>query len=131
MEIERRELIAVVPGDVVEHAVAADAHLTSRRCCAGVHEVEKVPAAWFDRLAQENQAAHLDDKPGLLEQLARCGLDQRLSSLHSPAGEEPVPMAVLHVFGEEDTFALAEAHRDPHPDGGVAHCRIITAAGRC
>jgi hypothetical protein len=38
-------------------------------------------------------------------------------------------VTVLDVLGEKDVIAVDETHRDPDPDGGVAHLAIIRPPG--
>ncbi len=130
MQLEGEKVGAVVPGDVVEHAVAADAQLAGLRCRREDH-VEEVPRARLDRLADEHETADAHDQARLLEQLTGGGVDQRLAGLHPAAGKQPVAATVLDVLGEQDPPVLADADRHPDAHGGVAHAGIIavTAPG--
>src|SRR5450631_767088 len=121
VQVDGGQLVAIVPGHIVEDSVATDAQRPSRRCRARKDQVEQVPAGRLDRLAHQHEPSDCDHEPRLLEHLANSGADHGLSGLHPAAGQEPMPAAVLHMLGQQDSIAVPEADGDSHADAIAAH----------
>ena len=138
MHLETEQIVAVVPGDVVEHAVAADPDLR-RRSGGRENHVEQVTAPWFDGLAHHDQPANLDGQTGLLLQFAyRRGfgvfteLDAaagqrpragRLGDVRQPAEQQAIVVVDAHVVRRDSLYA-----RTPAVVVGRAHSPVNAAS---